>query len=500
MWSTSKKVEIKDSGLACVAKIGYVLVLLYIVLFEMLYRGSHLEVVPVIGVNQLRFEHPTLNSCDATEEGCLDNFSSRHTKPYCQESTLNYTFDKKTCKFWTAQEAEVQDGDGVALTTRVRVFNATRQCLDTYTDAHIDCPHNKLWDFKQVHDWYIMDVDRFWIWMEHSMTGGRDGLSASSTELNGRWWSCDSQPCQFSKLMPLPDEWGTVRGSVDEQSTLQSFDSSAQASTRDSRKTSSLLESKASAAQTKSSMVRTEVSATGSQSFMAKSRSRSRLSTRRHAASTPNSANTLKSAGNVKDEVFVFSRPGTHTKSQVDVFPMEYILGIANVDLDAAYKSATHRIFGVVITLTVTYKNTQADAFDFVGLRIFPWSMPLRTRLPWDPTGSTRARYDINVSANSQGYMHLDKDNYRKLARSYSLWKMNGIYIDVAQGGEMLVWSWPKLAVYITTAVGLISVAFHLTRLWASRQKPLQNLMVERYVARDDSGEYERVDSYDDPP
>eukprot|EP00928_Gymnodinium_smaydae_P009154 TRINITY_DN13389_c2_g1_i1.p1 TRINITY_DN13389_c2_g1~~TRINITY_DN13389_c2_g1_i1.p1 ORF type:complete len:511 (-),score=39.35 TRINITY_DN13389_c2_g1_i1:157-1557(-) len=464
--------------------------------FEVLYRGSHLEAVPVSGVYQLHLKHPTVNSCDDMEEACSSNFSLREDNPHCQESTLNYAFEKRTCEFWAGREAEVDDGDGIALTSRARMFRATKKCLD-HESA---CPENKMWDYTLLKDVYIMDVHRFWIWLEHSMVSGRHGLNCTSSALEGKWLSCDSNPCQYVDLKAMPDDWGSVPGSVVGQATLQPAASSASANTRNNSASASLLESEGLAKRAKSSIVRSEVSSRGSQSFMAKSRIRSRHNARRHGVSSATSVNTLKIAGSANRKLFDFSRPGTDTKKQVDVFPMQYILDIAKVDLDAAYKTATHRMNGLVVTVTITYTNDQADKFDFVGLRIFPWTHPLKTKLPWDPKGSTKARYEIHAHASDLGYEMIEKENFTSWSTSYILWRKNGIYIDAAQSGQMLVWSWSRLAVYVSTTVGLINVAFYLLRLWAHRQKSLKNLLVERYIERVGSNEYERVCSYEDQP
>eukprot|EP00928_Gymnodinium_smaydae_P009152 TRINITY_DN13389_c1_g2_i1.p1 TRINITY_DN13389_c1_g2~~TRINITY_DN13389_c1_g2_i1.p1 ORF type:complete len:491 (+),score=34.39 TRINITY_DN13389_c1_g2_i1:40-1512(+) len=489
MWSTPKRVEIKNSRLASVANIGYALVLIYIVFFEMLYRGSHLDVVPVEGAHQKHFKHPTKNNCGFTLPGCLENFSWRQDKPYCRESTLDYAFKKKRCEMWTSVEAEEDDGAGVVLTSRARLFNVSKICNDVDNEAA--CRRAETWDYKLLKDVYAMDVERFIMWLEHGMRSPRAGLIARSTDLNGRYWSCKPEPCQYRELLPLPAGWN----SPDVKKTPPK--SSAPSSTIDSTATASLLELKASAKEAKATIVRSEASATRSHSFMAKSRFRSRRFASRRAASSMHGDGTLKTADSAHGESFVISHPYIKEEGEIVFFPMEYILDIAKIDLDAGYKGATHREFGVMITITITYRNDQVDTYDFVGLRLWPWTEPLRTKLPWEPVGSSRARYDINVSANDQGYQLWDRFNHGDDA--FKVWAKNGIYIDVVQSGGMLIWSWSKFAVYISTTLGLISMAFHLTRFWASRQKPLQNLMVERYVARADSGEYERVCSYDDP-
>eukprot|EP00928_Gymnodinium_smaydae_P009150 TRINITY_DN13389_c0_g2_i1.p1 TRINITY_DN13389_c0_g2~~TRINITY_DN13389_c0_g2_i1.p1 ORF type:complete len:454 (+),score=11.07 TRINITY_DN13389_c0_g2_i1:36-1364(+) len=433
------------------------------------------------------------------EEACVSDFSPRQDSPFCHESILSYAFAKKRCEFWVAQQAEVEDGNGIALTTRARMFNASKLCVD----READCLDNRMWNYTLVKDIYLMDVQRFWIWIEHAMVSGKPGLKASSENLDGRFWFTDPAlgryKGKYKELEGLPDDFGTPPHTASEQPSLQPAASSALAIGRNSSTPASLLESKALAKRAKSSIVRSEVSAKGSQSFLAQSRIRSRRVARRHGASSANRVNALRAVGSTKGKSFVLSQPYKDTKHLNDVIPLEWLLKLAKADLDAPFKTGTHRMHGLTLTVRILYTNGQVDWLDFVGLRIFPWSIPLQSRFPWDPEGFTRARYDIWAYSSPQGYETKSSEDYRSFSASYILWKKHGIYIGVVQSGQMLIWSWSKMAIYVSTAVGLISVAFRLTRFWAYQQKPLKNLMVERYASRGDSGEYERICSYDDP-
>eukprot|EP00928_Gymnodinium_smaydae_P037105 TRINITY_DN25810_c2_g1_i1.p1 TRINITY_DN25810_c2_g1~~TRINITY_DN25810_c2_g1_i1.p1 ORF type:complete len:437 (-),score=25.72 TRINITY_DN25810_c2_g1_i1:134-1444(-) len=434
--------------------------------------------------------HPTVNSCVDYDSACKSNFSRQDKAPYCNESTLDYKSKKLPCEFWTRHEAEILDGEGVALTTRARKLNATKLC----DDAALLCADGQVWNYTLEEDVYIMDIKKFWLWIEHSMTSAHSGLNSTSTDLRGRWMCCDTKPCAYKDLLPVPNDWGLVV-----KEPVQSAASSALANTSDSKGAASLLETNAWAKSAKASIVRSEISARGSQASAAKSRVRSRRAAKRHAASSAKNANALKtSARETHGELFDFRQPGIDAKREVDLFPIGYLLDVSRVDMDAPYKNATHRQFGVVITLVINYRNTQVDILDFVGLRFFPWTKPLHTRLPWDRLESTRARYDVYAYANNQGYMTMEKELYTHSSTTYNMWKFNGIYVDVEQSGEMLVWNWSKAAIFLTTTVGLLNVAFILTNFWATRQRALKNLIVDRYVLRDGSDDYDKVDSYDD--
>eukprot|EP00928_Gymnodinium_smaydae_P055855 TRINITY_DN3932_c0_g1_i2.p1 TRINITY_DN3932_c0_g1~~TRINITY_DN3932_c0_g1_i2.p1 ORF type:complete len:496 (-),score=22.38 TRINITY_DN3932_c0_g1_i2:156-1643(-) len=493
MWSTPKQVKIKDAGLECVNIIGILLVIVYVVIYEMLYQGSHLQPVPVSGVNQIHIRHPTVNYCDERQfDDCHPDFSSVDSLPYCKGNSLEYAYDKKDCEEWSSHVAEVIDGGGVSLSTRVRKYNVTTRCIP---NSEVNGKCEKELDFTLLKDVYLADVERFWIWIEHSMTSGREGLSSKSSLMNGYYYSCESESCQYRKMLPVPEDFG--EGKIPQEHVLPDAAPSIPAKQSTN---ASLLQSEALATRTISSRKRGDALARKARKSYAKTRIRSQRTAKQHAASSAGSVKALNAeAGPTRGERYVLTRPSLWSMWEFDTIPLQYLLDIVNVSLDDPYKGMTYRMRGLVITIQVRYLNTQVDKFDFVGLRMFPGTEPLSTKLPWDPEGHTRARYQISARAEEQGYV-VDLNDGDFYTGDYIQRRRNGIYIDVAQSGEILVWSWSRLAIHVSTAIGLLSVAFNLTRLWAwaCRSEMLQSLLVEEYVLSSDSGKYERIDRHED--
>eukprot|EP00928_Gymnodinium_smaydae_P055860 TRINITY_DN3932_c0_g4_i1.p1 TRINITY_DN3932_c0_g4~~TRINITY_DN3932_c0_g4_i1.p1 ORF type:complete len:515 (-),score=17.36 TRINITY_DN3932_c0_g4_i1:353-1750(-) len=463
----------------------------------MLYHGSHLEAVPVTGVNQVHLRHPSLNYCDERQFSyCHPDFSRKDSLPYCDVSKQKYNYVKKTCYQYLQHIAEVPDGDGVSLSTRGRKFNMTKTCIPNPA-LNISCHGPDEYAFELLHDFYTIDAERFWLWIEHSMTSGREGLSSKNSLMKGYYWSCDPRPCHNEEMLPLPDDFATPPDSAKQLRPLPTAVLSANVKIGEHNKNTSLLQSGALAVSATSSRLGREALARESHKLLAKTQMRSQRIAKRHAAS---SAGTLKSvADNTRSEPFVLSRPGIWWQEELEAIPMQYLLDIVNVSLDDPFKGVTYRDRGIVITISLRYLNTKVDTFDFVGLRIFPWTKPLFTKLPWDPEGYTRARYELSARAHEQGYV-VDRHEGEARDNHYIQRRFNGIYIKVAQSGEMLVWSWSLLAIHVSTAMGLLSVAYNLTNFWAwaCRSNALQNLLTERYVISADSGRYEQVDKYDD--
>eukprot|EP00928_Gymnodinium_smaydae_P085969 TRINITY_DN6971_c0_g5_i1.p1 TRINITY_DN6971_c0_g5~~TRINITY_DN6971_c0_g5_i1.p1 ORF type:complete len:500 (+),score=11.63 TRINITY_DN6971_c0_g5_i1:55-1554(+) len=497
MWTTTKQVAIEDAGLDCLNKLGISVVVLYIVLYEMVYRGSHLETVPVSGVNQLHLRHPTANYCkEEVHPGCESNFSSTKSKPYCKDSKLEYEYEKFHCQIWTSHLAETDDGDAVALTTRVRKFNVTRTCIPD-SEFNITCEHPTVWTFNLVRELYTMEPEGFWLWIEHSMTSGKENLSSSSTRMDGYWRSCDTKPCHLEKMEEVPAGFGIPPGFAREKQKTSSI------FTQVGRSSSNQLsfQSGALAESATSSRLRSNGLARKLHHSSAKIRTRSRRTEKTHASLSSGSTDTVMTGAIHArgDDVFL-THPKKWSEQQVDVIPIQYLLDVVNVTLDDAHKNSSFRQTGMVISINIRYVNTQADPFDFVGLRLLPWTDPLDTKHLWDPEGSTRARYRISARAFDQGYSNQVHSGHTYTGTHFIQQTQNGILISISQSGEMMVWSSSRMAVFVSTAVGLLSLVFNFTRLWAwaCRSKMVQNLLIERYVKSADSGRYEQLDRHDD--
>eukprot|EP00928_Gymnodinium_smaydae_P055859 TRINITY_DN3932_c0_g3_i1.p1 TRINITY_DN3932_c0_g3~~TRINITY_DN3932_c0_g3_i1.p1 ORF type:complete len:512 (-),score=19.43 TRINITY_DN3932_c0_g3_i1:219-1646(-) len=473
--------------------------MIYIVFYEMLYCGSHLESVPVSGVSQVRLRHPTINYCEQRRStNCHVDFSLPENQPYCKGSRLEYAYEKKPCEYWSDSFAQLPDGEGVSLTTRIRTYNVTKTCIPN-SALNISCPELDEWAFTLMKDVYAIDAERFWIWIEHFMTSGREKLSSKGSAMKGFWLSCESSSCQYQELLPLPSDFAVVPKSEDKEQVPPAATPSVPAKMGENGTNPSLLQ----ATRTKSSRSHSEALARKLQSrkSYAKTRIRSQRSTTQHDASSARSAKVLRTEpGNTRGEHFVMTKPAHWKDWEFDAMPLQYLLDLVNKSLDDHFKGLTYRQKGVSITIDLRYLNTQSDSFDFVGLRLFPWSEPLLTKLPWDPEGYTRARYLISARASEQGYTIELNEGNKYTDDHYIQRRRNGIYISIAQSGQMLVWSWSRTAIYVSTAVGLLRFAFYLTEFWAwsCRGKTLQSLMHERYVRNTDSGRYERVDRPDD--
>eukprot|EP00928_Gymnodinium_smaydae_P055861 TRINITY_DN3932_c0_g5_i1.p1 TRINITY_DN3932_c0_g5~~TRINITY_DN3932_c0_g5_i1.p1 ORF type:complete len:502 (-),score=6.70 TRINITY_DN3932_c0_g5_i1:161-1666(-) len=499
MWSTEKHVEIQDAGLQCVNVAGISFVVVYVVFYEMLYHGSHLESVPVTGAHEIHIRHPTVNYCDERKvANCHANLSLFESQPYCLESKLKYAGVKLECEHWTSHVAEAVDGDGASLTTMIRKYNATRT---SFPSLRLNFSQDE-YVFTLLKQFYLMDIERFWLKIEHSMTSAKEGLSSKSSLLTGYYRSCDSSSCPLQPMQPLPGDFGVPPASEGKQQPSPAASSPIPGKMGKISTNTSLLQSRALATRRTSSRVRNGALARKSHTFLVKTRTRSLRVAKEHAASSTGRVNALKTRGeSTRGEPFVLLRPGRWSRKEVDVIPFQYLLDAVNVSLDDPYKKVTYRQRGLVLTITLRYVNTQADMFDFVGLRLFPWSeSPLVTKLPWDPEGHTRARYVMSVRKNEQGYIFDENEGQLYTGDSYIQRRRNGIYIDVVQSGEILVWSWARLAIHVSAAVGLLRVTSRLTRFWAwaCRDKALQNVIVERHVWSADSGRYERVERHDD--
>eukprot|EP00928_Gymnodinium_smaydae_P098411 TRINITY_DN9141_c0_g1_i2.p1 TRINITY_DN9141_c0_g1~~TRINITY_DN9141_c0_g1_i2.p1 ORF type:complete len:332 (-),score=15.57 TRINITY_DN9141_c0_g1_i2:392-1387(-) len=284
MWTTDKHVTVQDAGLHWINTIGVTLVVVYVGLFEMLYRGAHLEVVDVDGVHQMHLKAPTINYCNERENGCAPDYSSTANTPYCSDSKLAYAGIKHECELWSSREAEMPEGDAVSLTTRVQMYNVTKICKPS-ARKNLTCPDG-IWNHTLLKDSYVMDAERFWFWMEHTMASAKVGWSSKSIQLKGYYKSCASQSCPYKEILSLPDDFGTVQDAANKQPPLPVATQSGEAKKGERSTKASFLQSGTMPSSATSSRPRSRVMARESQSSLQTTNIRSHRVAKRRVASS----------------------------------------------------------------------------------------------------------------------------------------------------------------------------------------------------------------------
>jgi len=158
---------------------------------------------------------PTVDNCDMAEAECKAAYRSLTELNYCPESHRNDT--QRPCEYMDHLSAAVNTGDdNVMLSTRVHMIwqKHHESCMPTVQNGY-SC--EKTFSTDKDMDFYVADVENFWIILNHAVASNEHGQEVSIIEAEGTlhykngtvklmpgieekcrqtWWKFRPIPCQ----------------------------------------------------------------------------------------------------------------------------------------------------------------------------------------------------------------------------------------------------------------------------------------------------------------
>lgn len=203
-YPTAKIVRIRNLKLGVLRWALLASVFGYIIFYQILFKGNHLNLAPVKGVHGFRLQHPTVSECDDFRLSCAPDFASMSTLEYCRQHNFTGTY-QKPCEYWDAVSLMKRTTEGTLVPTRAMTFMQQRGCIPSEkNDWSCGGP---LYQFmtsehkteeasdensyaRPIRDVFIADVDRFKLLLDHSAHSDA-GVSAYSFEMAGQWLYCN---------------------------------------------------------------------------------------------------------------------------------------------------------------------------------------------------------------------------------------------------------------------------------------------------------------------
>lgn len=431
-YQTPKIAKIRDRKLGLLRLSLMLTIFVYIVIFQILYKGEHLKRAKINGVFRLQLQQPTMNGCNPFHIDCFQNFSSLSELPYCSQSQQKYHAKKKLeCKYYDAMDLFEQVEGGMIMPTRIETIRNARGCKPSQ-DNNWSCKgalynildeSGNLKDVKEdpyISDVFVADVEKFTVLIDHSFRTSQGGVYADDFSLNGFWMKC-------------PD--GAMSGSECEKEPIHCA--------HDQCPGSPPPEGIASLA---------TIMLQGLEN-----------GTKGRASKTNKQAQTLATDSHES----TVSRSQVHEEAiavkKGDVFSIGELLQMAHQSLDDFEKlEETVRARGMILVLRLTYTNV----VPWMGLRILPWTPHQGTELAkwygprpsYQYMATVRPAYDFSVR---KVYPDPEKPGHRETV------EYQGIRIVVEQSGEIAVWSATQFLLIFTTSLGLLAVSNVLTDMLA---------------------------------
>eukprot|EP00928_Gymnodinium_smaydae_P037714 TRINITY_DN26139_c0_g1_i1.p1 TRINITY_DN26139_c0_g1~~TRINITY_DN26139_c0_g1_i1.p1 ORF type:complete len:508 (+),score=12.87 TRINITY_DN26139_c0_g1_i1:87-1526(+) len=471
---TRKDVEIYDSKLIRIARITMFLLFMYTVVYEMLYKGGHLESVTVSGGPQYHIHHPLMNNCEMNTAGCIGNWTQTESLPYCRQSPLSYNGLKRHCVVHDASYVVDSTTDGISLATRLQKFRMVRVCNENST---VDCVGRKRYNHSLVYDHYTTDAERFLLYISHSFWCPRPQSRGSNAEFPGYVKNCAD--CEETKLPKVDLNWDSAaQVAVDSEESMRADPEFVQHSGREM----SLLERTRRQNRAHFLALARREKAQGrkqerrSSQSLSSERDLSRKRQKQVSGLRSYSAESLQH-NRLKD----IDRPSSYDAEHVDILPIHNLLDMAKLGLDQPFRESTHRSLGAVIALIVRYTNDRSSFYEFVGLKILP-----RTQI----ADTIRYTYHTEYLPDDNYVSSPDLDGH---GESYELRYKYGIRIMIKVDGELLIWSWSKIAMFIGAMAGIYQGVMRGLHHYFLLDPKFSQCLVEKYEKDPTTGDYNHV-------
>jgi len=493
-YEATRKLKIKDGTLVCLNLCLQIMILVYVVGFQVIWEGRHLASLPVSGVFNAELRQPTVDDCDPSEASCIHDSSIFLDLPECNQSSLDFPHHKRTCENWDALAISDSNANSFTVNTRSIKYIEKRGCKSSESNGW-DCTGKVLWAHHGIEkDVYPIDVERFTLRIDHTFQTFDGEVTGRNAQMPGYHKRCKDNKCAVGRLKEGKaradaDQFaGEIKAKRNDDSAKSSAtkttssaavsddrsagpendqtkdgDMTLESGRSDSSSSSLLLGSSSSNAFNVSASVRPSVQAKAGRRHQlghlgvfvdvrgqALAEESSSMGVDRTIASRRTSRGTRKGYGVAED-----SPSGDGIEGR-DILPIGQLLEMADVALDGPINNGTFRDLGDVLILRIEYTNAPLNVNEPMGFKVFPWTKDLLSGVRY--TYSVRGLDDTHSVTSTQGATASDERiRYQRV----------GLHFLVEQYGEIKVWSWSKLCMFLSSAAGLILLSGVVTQLYA---------------------------------
>mmetsp|Transcript_54575 Transcript_54575/g.159331 ORF Transcript_54575/g.159331 Transcript_54575/m.159331 type:complete len:503 (+) Transcript_54575:83-1591(+) len=192
-YQTAKIVQLHDARLGTLYYGLVLLIVLFVVGYEILYCNDHFAKRDVSGTPFMNIQQPTLNACNPNREGCLSDFTPLTDLSYCSvfagNSTLATPEERSPCVYMDHHSLVPNPSTSgrIFIPTRVDRRTEVRDCQPD-ADNNFTCG-NEYRIVNQTGVNYVADIERYTLLIAH--TYQRDAVSGNNNLLEGSYLECD---------------------------------------------------------------------------------------------------------------------------------------------------------------------------------------------------------------------------------------------------------------------------------------------------------------------
>lgn len=436
-YETPKVVRIRDVRLGVLYYALVALILGYIVGYQIFYLNQHFQRRDVLGTTRMTIQQPTRGGCNPNDVGCLSDFPSLETLPYCKQyngsSLVARKAQKRNCIFADQHTLAPNGmiGDALLVPTRIDYSKERKNCQpgeenDWTCENEYDVDANATIN-------YIADIEEYTIMLSHSFK--RSYVSGNNGEYLGHYMKCvrpegnhsivnhviSSAHAALVGQHSCEGEW--KRYPIDCINDKCHF--------LQKEKRAGFLEGDDGAG-----LVQGYDARPGGR------RSARRSSPHALLASLDESAEGDDAGQEQPQKVKKLLKEGVFAIAEGDVFRISTLLELAGIDLDRTRnkKGTPLREAGTVIEIQVTYNN------------LHPF---------WSSFGYKEVSYEYKISKRPMEEMKTELLALHQphFPRERRMENHHGLYLIVRLGGQFGFFSGVFLLIVLTTALGLLGLA-----------------------------------------
>jgi len=203
-YQTPKVVNIRDRTLGVLKYIFMLIIFCYVVVFQVLYKGSHFQLDHLSGVARLQLQHPT-KLCNPMDLGCLANYSSLQKLPYCSQYTgKKAAHNRKKCKYFDALDLLTPVDAGYIVPSYIEIYDQSHSCKPNAANG-FKC--SRPYDFldekgdvqkgpgraKPKAEFYVADIEAFTLLIDHSFRVETGSVEYDDINMQGYWVDCSKK-------------------------------------------------------------------------------------------------------------------------------------------------------------------------------------------------------------------------------------------------------------------------------------------------------------------
>jgi len=474
-YPTPKIARIKDSKLGLLRAALMCIILIYVVGYQIMWRGNHLEMQDLAGVYQMQLDHPTRNSCDPINVECMQNFTSMSTLPYCSQSPAASSI-KLPCQYWDAQQLTQVTDQGLMIPTHISTYFQTPGCkpsvgnnwtcigwLYDYLDKKGET-QSRRGQASPIEDIFVADIERYSLMVDHSVRSTL-GHRYYASEMTGYWLDCKNEHQSDVGCVPRPihcDKRSCYGKDAETEKEKLRPDLESHPKFRGDRRSLTLLQTQTQVTPGNSPDLK-EVALHGTGAELSEdgdevdsdSMAALQLMKGEDLLYSPPVQPTPKEAPARADHL---DSLGVVSLDQGDIFRIGMLLKAANVSLDTrrhnipSWVGGSYRSSGFVLVVRIHYTNVES----WLGLKVLPWKVA-------GPT--LHYTYRVTKHASHDDFIHRQvqpggpKDpKHSRVVKEY-----NGIRVLIEQSGSHAVWNNIQLLLILTTTLALMAVSNCIT-------------------------------------